>query len=315
MNPGTEISHLLVMKKYLIISAFILPLISAAQVQDTADILKQLGDIQPELKRSYTKATFKSTMLINAHSVESLGKGELDVKIAHRFGTLNTGFYEIFGLDNATLRMGVDYGITDRIMIGAGRSSFEKQYDGFIKWKILRQTEGKGGMPVSLSVLAGMYINTLKWSDPSRENYFRSRLDYVFQVMVARKFSEGFSLQVSPTVVHRNLVPESADKNDILAIGIGGRQKITKRATINAEYYYQLPGTQSAGTVNALSLGFDIETGGHVFQFMFTNSTGIAENQYIAKTTGKWNKGDIHFGFNIRRVFTLGRKKAGGSRR
>ncbi len=313
MNPANEPRHLSNMKKYLII-LLLLPTLLNAQVQDTADIMKQLGDIEPPMKNTFTKSTFKSTMLINAHSVESLGKGELDVKIAHRFGTLNKGFYEIFGLDNATLRMGVDYGITDRIMIGLGRSSFEKQYDGFVKWKILRQTDDKSIMPVSLSVLAGMYINTLKWADPTRENYFRSRVDYVFQVMVARKFSEGFSLQVSPTVVHRNLVPESTDNNDILAIGIGGRQKITKRTTFNAEYYYQLPGTQSAGTVNALSLGFDIETGGHVFQFMFTNSTGIAENQYIAKTTGKWNKGDIHFGFNIRRVFTLGKKKAAGNR-
>lgn len=295
------------MKKIYFIIVFVLSLSASAQVTDTSSVMQMIDSISSTPKANrYVKATYKSTRLINAHSVESLGKNELDIQIAHRFGTLNGGIYELFGLDNATFRLGIDYGITKRLMIGIGRSSYEKQYDGFIKYKILWQQDG--GMPVSLSALAGMYINTLKPSDPNEEIFFRSRIDYVFQLLLARKFGEGFSLQISPSLVHRNLVPESTDKNDIVAIGIGARQKITKRITINGEYYYQIPGTKTAGSVNALSLGFDIETGGHVFQFMFTNSTGIAENQYIAKTTGKWNDGDIHFGFNIRRVFALGKK-------
>ncbi len=294
------------MKKIMLV--FLLCYSGWTSAQDSSDLLKLIDSAFVSGANLYTKSTFKSTRLINAHSVESLGKNELDIQIAHRFGTLNGGFYELFGLDNATFRLGLDYGITKRFMIGIGRSTFEKQYDGFLKYKILWQEDGKGGMPISLSAFAAMYINTLKPSDPNEEIFFRSRLDYVFQLLIARKFGDGLSVQLSPSLVHRNLVPESTDKNDIVAIGIGARQKITKRITINGEYYYQIPGTKTEGTVNALSLGIDIETGGHVFQFMFTNSTGIAENQYIAKTTGKWNDGDIHFGFNIRRVFSFGKK-------
>jgi len=190
-------------------------------------------------------------------------------------------------------------------MIGLGRSSYEKQYDGFAKVSLLRQSKGEKNMPLSLSGFAGIYYNTLKWADPIRQNFTSSRFNYVFQLLAARKFSEGFSLQVSPTLVHYNMVPLETDKNDLLSIGIGARQKLSKRVSINVEYYYQIPGYKLEGTQNALSAGFDIETGGHVFQLIFTNSTGIAENQYITKTTDGWSHGDIHFGVNIARVFTL----------
>jgi hypothetical protein len=257
----------------------------------------------------FTTATFKTTRLINAHSIEQLMGGVLDVKISHRFGTLNSGAYELFGLDNASIRLGADYGITNWLMVGIGRSSYEKQYDGFLKVKLLRQSKGARSMPFSLSGFAGMYYNTLKWSDPTRTNYYTSRINYVFQLLLARKFSEGFSLQLSPTVTHYNLVPKTTDPNDLLSVGIGARQKLTKRISLNVEYYYQIPGYKLEGSENAFSAGFDIETGGHVFQLIFTNSTGIAENQYITKTNGQWQKGDIHFGFNIARVFTLQKPK------
>jgi hypothetical protein len=178
-----------------------------------------------------------------------------------------------------------------------------------MKVKILRQSTGQKKIPLSISGFAGIYYNTLKWSDPTRVNYETSRFNYTFQLLLARKFSEGFSLQLSPTLVHKNLVPLAEDPNDLLSVGIGARQKLTKRMSINVEYYYQIPGYKLEGSVNPLSIGLDIETGGHVFQFIFTNSTGIAENQYITGTTGKWSNGDIHFGFNIARVFTLGKKK------
>jgi hypothetical protein len=281
-----------------------------AQKIDSTDLMSMLDkELASEKQTRYTTATFKTTRLINAHSIENVAGGVLDVKISHRFGTLNTGFYELFGLDNASIRIGADYGITNWLMIGLGRSSYEKQYDGFLKVKLLRQSKGERNMPLSISGFAGIYLNTLEWSDPTRENYYSSRLNYVFQFLFARKFSEGFSLQLSPTLVHYNLVPEATDKNDLLSIGIGGRQKLSKRVSINAEYYYQLPGYRFEGSQNAFSVGFDIETGGHVFQLIFTNSTGIAENQYITKTNGKWEDGDIHFGFNISRVFTLSAKK------
>lgn len=283
---------------------------AGAQVKDTTDLMAMLDrETAKKPVTDYTTATFKTTRLINAHSIENVAGGVLDVKISHRFGTLNSGFYELFGLDNASIRIGADYGITNWLMIGLGRASYEKQYDGFMKVKILRQSTGKKNMPISLSGFAGMYYNTLKWSEPNRPNYETSRINYAFQLLVARKFSEGFSLQLSPTLVHKNLVPRAEDPNDLLSVGIGARQKLTKRMSVNVEYYYQVPGYKLEGSVNPLSIGLDIETGGHVFQFIFTNSTGIAENQYITGTTGKWANGDIHFGFNISRVFTLGKKK------
>jgi Membrane bound beta barrel domain (DUF5777) len=280
----------------------------ASWSQDKPNLLDML---EKEEKPSivYATATFKTTRLINAHSIEQLAGGVLDVKISHRFGTVNKGFYELFGLDNASIRIGADYGITNWLMIGLGRASFEKQYDGFFKLKLLRQSKGARTMPLSLSGFAGIYYNTLHWADPSIENYYTSRFNYVFQLIAARKFSEGFSLQIAPTLVHYNLVPKTTDKNDMLSVGVGARQKLSKRVSINVEYYYQIPGYKLDNTVNALSAGFDIETGGHVFQLIFTNSTGIAENQYITKTTDKWSKGGIHFGFNIARVFTLRKPK------
>jgi hypothetical protein len=315
MNPVLKFFRMqkLIAGIFLSMFYFCSPLLVSAQdkkVKESTDLMDMLE--KEEAKNpvtNYTSATFKTTRLINAHSIENVAGGVLDVKISHRFGELNGGFYELFGLDNASIRIGADYGITDWLMIGLGRSSYEKQYDGFMKVKLLRQSSGKKSMPLSVSGFAGIYYNTLKWSDPNRENYTSSRLNYTFQLLMARKFSEGFSLQLSPTLVHRNLVPLTSDPNDLLSVGIGARQKITKRMSINVEYYYQLPGFKLENTVDPLSIGIDIETGGHVFQFIFTNSTGIAENQYITGTTGKWSKGDIHFGFNIARVFTLKKTK------
>ncbi|HLO82537.1 MAG TPA: DUF5777 family beta-barrel protein [Chitinophagaceae bacterium] len=293
--------------KLLLILLLTMPFELWAQDPNLLDMLDKEEKAKPVT--DYTTATFKTTRLINAHSIEQLKGGVLDVKISHRFGTLNDGFYELFGLDNASIRIGGDYGITDWLMVGLGRSSFEKQYDGFMKVKLLRQSKGAKTMPLSLSGFAGIYYNTLKWADSSRDNYTTSRFNYVFQLIAARKFSEGFSLQISPTLVHYNLVPRATDPNDLLSVGIGARQKLSKRVSINAEYYYQIPGYKLEGSENALSLGIDIETGGHVFQLIFTNSTGIAENQYITKTNGRWQDGDIHFGFNIARVFTLKKPK------
>ncbi len=259
-------------------------------------------------RRDYATATFKTTRLINGQTIENTARGVLDIKIQHRFGALSQGAYEMFGLDNASIRIGTDYGITDWLMVGIGRSSYEKTWDGFTKIKLLRQQTGDHTIPVSLSYFGSIAIKTLKWAVPNRENYFSSRLYYTHQLLIARKFTEGLSLQLMPTLIHRNMVPNSDFSNDVWAIGVGGRQKISKRVSVNIEYYYVLPEFKSPGTVNSLSVGFDIETGGHVFQLHFSNATGMIERAFIAETTGEWLKGDIHFGFNISRVFTLNRR-------
>ncbi|MEI9958731.1 MAG: DUF5777 family beta-barrel protein [Ferruginibacter sp.] len=232
----------------------------------------------------------------------------LDVKVSHRFGNVSDGLYELFGLDKASMRAGFDYGITKNIMAGVGRSTFQKTYDGFIKVKILQQSRGKKNMPITLSYVPTIALKTIHYEDPKIDNHFRSRLSYSHQLIVGRKFSDKTSLQLMPVFIHQNLVTLASESNDIFAIGIGGRQKITKRISFNAEYYYVLPGTKLNGTSNSLSVGFDIETGGHVFQLHFTNSQGMNERTFIADTKGRWDKGDIYFGFNISRVFTIGKK-------
>jgi Membrane bound beta barrel domain (DUF5777) len=278
----------------------------APALQDTTDLMKQLEGDQDKIT-DYTTATFKTTRLINGHTVENVGKGVLDVKISHRFGKLNGGSYELFGLDNATMRMGLDYGLTNYLMVGIGRSTFQKTYDAFLKIKLLRQSRGKHNMPITLSYVPTAAVKTLRITDPNQKDYFSSRLFFTHQLIIGRKFSESTSLQLMPAFSHRNIVPLATDPNDLLAIGIGGRQKLSKRISLNFEYYYQIPDYKLQNTTNSLSIGFDIETGGHVFQLHFTNSQGMSERTFISETTGDWAKGDVNFGFNISRVFTIGK--------
>ena len=268
------------------------------------DLLSLLGE---EEIVEYTFATFKANRIINLHSVESTTKGVLDVKISHRFGELNGGFYELFGIDQANIRIGGDYGINNRLMIGGGRSNYEKTYDAFMKYRILKQSSGKRIMPVTISALGSVAIKTVDFQDPDRDNFFSSRLYYTYQILLGRKFSESFSLQLSPTVVHRNLVKTVDEMNDVYALGVGGRVKLTKRISLNSEYIYVMPNQLASEYRNALSIGFDIETGGHVFQLHFTNSTSMIEKGFITETDGKWQEGGVHFGFNVSRVISLGK--------
>jgi hypothetical protein len=274
------------------------------------DLMNILNQNTPS-ETNYTTATFKSTRIMNGHSIERKPAGQLYVRISNRFGTLNSGGYNFFGLDQSNIHLGLEYGITNWLMIGVGRSEFEKTFDGFAKFSILRQSKGAKEMPVSVSVLTSVALKTLKFPDQTRTNYFTSRLAYVGQVLVARKINEIFSVQLTPSYLHRNLVATELDPNDIWALGAGARLKITKRVSLNGEYYYIAnPRTYLSQQIyNPLSVGFDIETGGHVFQLFFTNSLGMTEKQFIGGTTGQWKKGDIHFGFNISRVFTLKKHK------
>lgn len=278
-------------------------LFSSLLAQD--DLLSLLGEEEETI--DYATASFKTNRVINLHSMESTAKGVLDIKISHRFGFLNGGFSELFGLDAATIRIGADYGLSNQITVGVGRSSHEKTYDGFLKYKFLRQSSGKKNMPITAALLTTMAIKTIPFRDPDRENYFSSRLYYTYQLILGRKFSDNFSFQVSPTLVHRNLVRTITESNDVFAIAAATRIKLTKRVAINAEYIYLLPDQLADGYKNSLSIGFDIETGGHVFQLHFTNSTSMIEKGYITETVGNWWKGDIHFGFNVSRVFTVGK--------
>lgn len=280
----------------------------AGYAQDSS-LLHMLNDSMAANKtRTYVSGTFKATHIINTQTIESPAQDNLNFVIQHRFGQLNSGSYNFFGLDNATLRLGLDYGITDRLAVGIGRSSYLKTFDGYLKYKLLRQTES-GGMPVSVSLLGSVQDYT---QDMPEETYLNTkyRTGYATELLIARKFSSRLSLQVTPTWLHYNLVPTVKDKNDVIAVGLGGRVKITNRMSIDGEYDI-VPSNQVVSTSvhNSFSLGWDIETGGHVFQLVFSNSQSMLETQYLTQTTGTWGKGDIYFGFNISRNFNLKKKK------
>ncbi len=270
------------------------------------DILKMLDSTMATNSAiDYTYATFKGARVVNGHSIETQGKHVLQFLISHRFGALNTGAYNLFGLDAATIRLGLEYGITNRLTIGIGRATLKKTYDSFLKFKLIRQSTGAKKTPLSMTLLASSTAYSLR--DPSID--FTNRIVYTLQALIARKFTDGFSIQISPTLIHRNLVDTKSDQNDVFAIGISGRQKLTKRISLNAEYFYLMPGYTATNFRNCLSIGFDIETGGHVFQLHITNAQGMTENYFIAENKSAWGNGDIYFGFNISRVFTLGKSK------
>ncbi len=288
---------------------FIILFVGKAGAQEEEDLLALLDSVAPP-KKEFVIATFKGVRLINGHTVQIPATGEMAFLIGHRFGNIKDGVYNFFGLDQAGVRLGFEYSPVNRLCIGIGRGVYQKSIDGLVKFQLLRQATGPMASPVSVTWLSSASINTLKWANPDRKNYPSSRMAYVHQLLIARKFSSDFSLQLMPTLVHKNLVEKQNDLNDIFALGIGGRYKLTRRVSINAEYFQLLqrnrvPQTNGLPAVNCLALGVDIETGGHVFQLHFTNTQAMIEKAFITETTGPFFKGNIFFGFNVTRIFNL----------
>lgn len=283
---------------------FLIHSIATSQEDDMMDLFE---DETPTI--DYTAATFKTTLLVIGQSSEIPPNGNMIFNVQHRFGAVNQGWYEFFGLDQANTRLGFQYSINNWLAIGIGRSTYLKTYDGSVKVKILRQSTGLKKMPLTLDYFGSIGISSLKWQDPERTNYFSSRLSYAHQLLIARKFSRAVSLQLMPSLVHYNLVETTEDDNDIWSIGAGGRFKISNRISINVEYYFIISQNTRNKYEDPFSIGFDFETGGHVFQLHLTNATGIIEQHFIGRTTGKWWEGDIHIGFNISRTFVLKKPK------
>jgi hypothetical protein len=251
--------------------------------------------------------TFYSTRVVTAQTVEITGKGSMDFRVNHRFAPLNLGFYDLFGLDFVSARIGFDFGIAKNLMVGIGRTGTNKETDGFIKYRLLQQSSGTSNIPVSVSILGSMMYRNIKM-DPALKVTTSDRMYYAAQLMIARKLNEHTSIQVSPTYVHYNrIINLTGGAKDLFSIGLLARQRISRKVSINAEYFIQTK--KFDGTYNPLSIGVDINTGGHVFQLHFTNSTGMNEHTFIHETFGSWGKGDIRYGFNISRIFRIGGKK------
>ncbi len=273
-------------------------------------MLDSLDNITSQPKQTeYTEATFKAPRLINGQTVELIGKNEMAAIISHRFGTVSNGSYNFYGLLVNSVRLGVDYGLSKRINIGIGLGTYQRLYDGILKVKLLKQSSGEHIFPFTVVFTTTGFYTFEKWTEPNRNNLLSSRFFYSHQLLIARKFNNKISLQVTPGIVHRNLVKRKIDQNNVFSVAMGGRFKVTKRLALNAEYYYLLPGQTAKDYVNSFSLGLDIETGGHVFQLLLTNSNSPQEMVFIPQTNNKWRNGDIHFGFNIIRVFNLSHKK------
>lgn len=261
----------------------------------------------PNPKKINVYHTFGGTHLINGQTIETINKKTMAMVISHRFGRVNAGWREFFGLDQASIRLGFEYGILDNLTIGLGRSTYNKTFDGYIKYRFLEQKQK--GIPLSVCLYTSMAISTSKYIYQNRKNYFSSRLSYTFQLLIARKFNDWFSMQLMPTVVHKNLVATTQDKNTLFILGAGIRVKLSKRMHFLAEYYARIGDRKnSGGYQDAFAIGLDIVTGGHVFQFQITNAQAMYESGFLRETTGKFWKGDIHIGFNISRTWGVGKK-------
>ena len=285
---------------------------TTASAQD--DLMNELNSSLPPVKE-YAFATFKSTRLIDGSSIECLGPGVLDFRISHRFGPLSDGAQNFWGVDNAYTKLSLDYGVNRWLMLGIGHSAFNKDYDGSLKIKLIRQQIGAGS-PVTVTYFGNMTIETMPaptLADSSYKWLTSNRMYFTHQLLIGRKFSKTFSMQIMPSVVHYNLVDSAKFSNNTFAIGIGFRKMFSRSSAITAEYYYRLNNTNllvsGQPTYNTFSIGYEVETGGHVFQLMVTNAQGLNERNFIGQTTDQWAKHQLHIGFNISRVFTIVKPK------
>lgn len=306
----------------LTIIGFIAPKLSNGQ--DNLDSLL----INSGPSSSQTVSIFKAGNLINGRTTETINKGELDFRVDHRFGDIAGnagGAKNFFGLDNSTdIRIGFDYGLWDNLNIGIARAKgatdARQLYEGNIKYRILQQRQDNS-VPVSIALFGSATLSAMKASEDltSAIHYpdFNDRLTYVSQIIVARKFNSFLSLQVVPTYVHRNYTAYG-DQNNVFAIGVGGRVKLSKRMAVVADYFLPIRDESKKGYMegirgekyyNALGLGLEIETGGHVFHMNFTNATAIQESQFITETTSSWSKGQFRWGFSIARRFSIHKNK------
>ena len=292
--------------KQFILFASLLFVFGQTKAQTTLGTDTSTGRVHSQ--RQYSDSSFAGTRLVNFHTIQMHKKGTLKLHIAHRFGELKSGQENLWGIDGpANIRIGFDYSLMDDLTLGIGRSANKKIVDGFAKYRFLRQSAQ--GSPLSMAFVGSMNIQTDK--DPNKGTadakypYTVSRFSYMAQLILARKFSKRFSFQAAPTFIHYNLVEKLSDKNDMFFVPVMARFKFTKWLAITGEYGFKTFKYQRdmSELHDSFSLGFDMETGGHVFQIFCTNSYEINEVQALPYTTGNWGKGQVRIGFNVSRTF------------
>ena len=293
------------------------------------DLSKLFDNVTPKNEKHQVISTFKSPQIVNGQSNETMHKHDLLFVVMHRFGDIAGsygGMQTFYGLDNSSdILIGFDYGISDRWSLGFGRTkgapngtntSQKQMFYVKTKYRLIKQTTDNR-LPFSVtlfgnSVASGMDRQSLVTSDADFQK-FSDRMSFVTQAIITRKFSDNFSLALTPTYVLRNYV-SFMDMNNIYSLGIGGRLKVSHRMAIIADYFLTFRSEESKNYFlqqkgfrfyNPLGVGLEMETGGHVFNFIFTNSTAILENQFIPSTSSSWTKGGFRWGFSISRTFTL----------
>ena len=250
----------------------------------------------------YSRYIFKGTKIVNSESVEMPDAGVLQFMIQHRFGTLNSGFYNFYGLDNSQVRMSFYYGINDRLSVGIGRSSALKAIDSNLKYRLIRQSEGEKSFPLTICLNSSVVFKQYVTSNLPNNFLLSNQFSYSHHILLARKFNRNLPVQLSPTLIHYNLLPIDQLSHDLYLLRYGARYKLSNSVSVNIETFSQF---NSENNINPLSIGFDIQTGGHVFQFHLSNSAFMIDRAFIHETYDSWGEGDIYFGFNISRVFTL----------
>lgn len=281
--------------KYLFLFVLCVPLFIFAQ----DDLLSEIDN--DSVVNQYATAAFKGLKIVNFESTKLVAKKDMTFVVAHRFGSIKNGFDSFFGLDDAVTRLNFIYGISDGLNIGVSRSSFQKIYETSVKYRILRQQDN--GFPFTIVGFNAVLINTAldKANLPKLE--FQHRLGYTAQILISRKISPNLSVELAPTFFHDNYVPINTQDNSQFALGFGSRYKLAKRLSVNVDYGWHLNRTKNSPFKNPLSIGFDLETGGHVFQMHFSNAQAMNTNGFLGQATGDWSDGNIYFGFNLSRVF------------
>ncbi|WP_147676311.1 DUF5777 family beta-barrel protein [Algibacter pacificus] len=241
--------------------------------------------------------SFKGLQIVNLQSTKMVGQGDLYFVVSHRFGSLKDGINTFFGLDNATTKLGFIYGVKNWMSIGISRHTLNKAYELAFKYRLINQDENS---LISLVGYNTIQINSQLDKDVYPQLSFQNRLSYTSQVLISRSLSKALTIEVVVSYIHKNVYDPIIENQKQFSIGGGGRFKLSKRLSLNAEYMYS---NMLSFYRNPLSLGLDIETGGHVFQLLFTNSQGMTESSYLTNAAGDWGNRDVYFGFNLYRVF------------
>ncbi|MET2986147.1 DUF5777 family beta-barrel protein [Aureibaculum conchae] len=279
----------------LLLFIFLLPVLSFSQ----EDLLDEIDTLATD--NQFENAAFKGLKIVNFESTKLAYDKQLYLVVSHRFGSVKTGIEDFFGLDQAVTRLNFIYGISDAVNIGISRSSYQRTYEGSLKYRLVRQKNN--GFPFTIVGYNSMTVNTSLSKDVFPRLEFKHRLAYVSQVLISRKLNNNFSLQLMPTFFYENLVKIDGQSNSQYVLGLGGRHKLTKRWSVNIDYGLHLNRIENAPFKNPLSIGFDLETGGHVFQLHFTNAQPMNANGFLGEGIGDWGEGDVFFGFNLSRVF------------